>query len=572
MIKREFITKFLSALICSLVLVAAIGSSISYCNIYAEDIYDAFFSYFDDEIYVGDYIYTSVYTYPSNGDPNSISYGVDDDNVISIDSDGVITGLSAGTASAYIYNSRGEVLDSKTIYVRQPVESIELDETYLNVSSGDYFALKATTFPDDAYNNEVRWYSSNEDLVYVYSDGEVSVNSDNKLGSVDIYAEASDGRGAIAVCRVDIGKKVNSVKINDSVPDYVDINGKLVLSATVKPDDAVNKKVHWESSDNQVINIDKNNKVALIGIGEARIRVRTDNGYNTDYKDINVVNKVKKITTDYKNITVPKGYSDTLNFSFEPRNATFKEVILSSSNDNVVSVYDYSDNIYYNDVGEAVVTAKAKDGLGASVDVHITVKDIDKCYLNDNVGWEEVNYKQYWYEKSGKSFIKQAVAGDPKNIIDTVYNVERGREIYDPCSDAWYWLDANADGAKAEGKEVWVPYIYQNEDSLDYESIVALSNESDLYTESYYKANMSAQVLDAILNKKGKWVRYDSEGKMAKGWYTVEGVEEDCYPDQIGNTYYYDYKTGLMAKGWTRINGRDYYFDENTGVLQGSRW
>ena len=55
---------------------------------------------------------------------------------------------------------------------------------------------------------------------------------------------------------------------------------------------------------------------------------------------------------------------------------------------------------------------------------------------------------------------------------------------------------------------------------------------------------------------------------MYKGWYTVEGADALIYPEQVGNTYYYDPKTGLMAKGWVGIEGRMYYFDEVTGVLQ----
>ena len=55
---------------------------------------------------------------------------------------------------------------------------------------------------------------------------------------------------------------------------------------------------------------------------------------------------------------------------------------------------------------------------------------------------------------------------------------------------------------------------------------------------------------------------------MIKGWYTVSGKDVSLYPNQAGNTYYYDRQTGLMAKGWTTIDGTTYYFDEVTGVLQ----
>ncbi|MBR2810464.1 MAG: hypothetical protein IKD69_03705 [Solobacterium sp.] len=116
--------------------------------------------------------------------------------------------------------------------------------------------------------------------------------------------------------------------------------------------------------------------------------------------------------------------------------------------------------------------------------------------------------------------------GDPKNIIDAIYKVERGREIYDPASNAWYWLDASEGGAVACSKEVWMPYIYQNEPKG---------------------------------TSQGKWVRYNSQGRMVKGWYAnSKGV------------YFYDLDTGEMYKGLHTIRGITYYFDPVTGVRRSS--
>jgi len=78
---------------------------------------------------------------------------------------------------------------------------------------------------------------------------------------------------------------------------------------------------------------------------------------------------------------------------------------------------------------------------------------------------------------------------------------------------------------------------------------------------------MALQVIKAINNKEGKWVRYDASGKMYKGWYTVEGEDALLYPSQAGNTYYYDKKTGLMARGTVTIDGVTYNFDQITGAL-----
>ena len=118
-------------------------------------------------------------------------------------------------------------------------------------------------------------------------------------------------------------------------------------------------------------------------------------------------------------------------------------------------------------------------------------------------GWDNVDGKEYWYENG----VKQGTEG-------------RGKEIYDPDSDAWYWLDAVQGGAKAVSK--------------------------DVYQES----------------NGGKWVRYDSKGMMIKGWST-------SYVNGRSVKYYFDPITGAMAKGWVNIDGNSYYFDETTGIYAG---
>ena len=120
--------------------------------------------------------------------------------------------------------------------------------------------------------------------------------------------------------------------------------------------------------------------------------------------------------------------------------------------------------------------------------------------------WLTINGADFWYEKG----VRQGLDG-------------RGKEIYDPASDAWYWLDAVDQGKKATSK--------------------------DVYQES--KAGQWADRADGT----GKWVRYDAQGHMIKGW-------------SADKRYYFDPIYGTMAKGDAVIDGRTYHFDKNTGVLQ----
>ena len=155
-------------------------------------------------------------------------------------------------------------------------------------------------------------------------------------------------------------------------------------------------------------------------------------------------------------------------------------------------------------------TVKQTSGVTTAA-VNFNGKDYTAKYGEKN-GWVEENGKKYWYEKG----VKQGTTG-------------RGKEIYDPDSDAWYWLDAVQGGAMTVSK--------------------------DVYQES--AAGQWADKPDGT----GKWVRYDENGHMVKGWQTTEK-----------GTYYFDPTFGTMAKGVTEIDGVPCAFDQNTGIGIDKKW
>ena len=148
-----------------------------------------------------------------------------------------------------------------------------------------------------------------------------------------------------------------------------------------------------------------------------------------------------------------------------------------------------------------------------------------KVYAADNEnGWREENGVNYWYENG----VRQGYKTNEDGSIDETY---RGKEIYDPDSDAWYWLDNVQQGAVAKNK--------------------------DVYQESFAGQWGDREGEDG--NRYGKWVRYDENGHMVKGWN-----EKD------GNRYYFDLECGTMAKGEAVIDGVSYYFNPDTGILEGA--
>ena len=192
------------------------------------------------------------------------------------------------------------------------------------------------------------------------------------------------------------------------------------------------------------------------------------------------------------------------------------------------------------------VTSSDSTTAVSSVEYNISVDPL-------NCSWININKKSYWYENG----VRQGTYSDAKGVLGD--GTVRGREIFDPVTNAWYWLDSVYDGAKACNKEVWMPYVYQDE---------AKWTEKEMRDNANASIGMPDYVFNCMKNKLGKWVRYDANGKMIKGWFTVDTEELiKLYPEQKGNKYYYDPKTGIMVKGYAVIDAKAYYFDDNTGVL-----
>ncbi len=84
----------------------------------------------------------------------------------------------------------------------QSVTSISIPSTAV-LGAGQSFRLNPVISPASAYNKEVSFSSSNRDIAWVDSDGDVTASSSN-YGTTTITVTAKDGSGVSATCRVTV--------------------------------------------------------------------------------------------------------------------------------------------------------------------------------------------------------------------------------------------------------------------------------------------------------------------------------------------------------------------------------
>ena len=141
-----------------------------------------------------------------------------------------------------------------------PVESVTISgngvsDGKLSLKVGASAQLTATVKPDNATNKTVSWDSSDNSVAKV-SDGKVTAL---KAGTATITATAGDISSLITVTVADVPVPVTSVSVSgDGVSDgklSLKSGASAQLTATVKPDNATDRKVTWTSSDSSVANV-----------------------------------------------------------------------------------------------------------------------------------------------------------------------------------------------------------------------------------------------------------------------------------------------------------------------------
>ena len=158
-----------------------------------------------------------------------------------------------------------------------PVKTLTLSPETLNLYVGYSEQLNAIITPQDAYTQELRWMSSNENVVTVNSNGLVTARG---VGNATITAITTDGSNLSATCAVSVTTvPVESVTLNRTELEMNE-GSSYTLSATVLPSDAYDRSLTWTSSNPSVATVNYNGRVTAVGIGSTIVTATTNDGTN----------------------------------------------------------------------------------------------------------------------------------------------------------------------------------------------------------------------------------------------------------------------------------------------------
>ena len=238
-------------------------------------------------------------------------YSLSNPSMVSVDENNKLTahrgqeGYTIITLKYKYYNEHGYNTGRSRVSVYDPTpRGIKLNKESLNLKIGEFEDLEATIIPSYAVHKGFVWESSDPTIASVDNNGRVLANGDissgtGKSGSAIITVK-SKSISKTASCQVTVDIPVTNLEIErDKLSLAVGESiSTTILGASVTPDSATNKKIIYQSSDENIVKIDDNGYIVALSPGEAVISVKPEDGNCSADCLIDVCKALKLYNTD----------------------------------------------------------------------------------------------------------------------------------------------------------------------------------------------------------------------------------------------------------------------------------
>lgn len=367
------------------------------------------------------------YTTSGNAEFSAVTWSSSDENVVKVDSNGVITPVDKGKATV-----TGKTLDggySDTIEI-----NVLTDFSGLASKQNTYYTLIENVKDSYTYTQE-----SLDVLAQVVSDAQTMIN-EGKATQAEVNKMLDDLDAAynslvayVAATGVSVGFEEDSsvTSVNDGYIRYtnsISLNGKTInLVPDVNPAGSIYTTVKWESSNPNIV-VDENGVLTnnSANAGVTKVTCTVENVFGGSYTGSAYVSFVRTGATgiSFNSEMVYGCPAQTVTLSPVIANANnstssvmiVKDCLYTSSNENIASV-DENGVVTFISQGEAVITATSLDGgYTATIKAYTTW---DTTALKAAIDAAEgINYLDYAYSygMAFKTAYENAVA-----VYENVY-------------------------------------------------------------------------------------------------------------------------------------------------------
>lgn len=304
---------------------------------------------------------------PDGATYDAIEWASDNISVATVDSNGVVTAKTKGTAN--ITASVGGKSDSVKVTVYVPATSFEAEETSFEILRTATKQIRTTIKPDDADDQKITWTSRNSSVATVDENGLVTGVAE---GTTQIIGTLANNLSVTVNVTVSI-IPVESVALNKTQVDLLRKKTEK-LTLTYSPENATEvEDVVWTSSDETVATVDSTGKVTALKEGTTTITAKMGTLSATATVKVTEVPLAGVSLEDNKTET-EVGKDFKLTPKLEPFNATDDVTFTFESSDPEIATVDAEGNVTTKKAGKVKITIKASNGVDEFEDtIEITV-------------------------------------------------------------------------------------------------------------------------------------------------------------------------------------------------------
>ena len=196
-----------------------------------------------------------------------------DDSIVTVDDNGVITGVSPGTAKVQAVNEQG-VTAVCTVTVTGYATDMQLDRTSIYMELGTTDKILTTLTPENA-TDTMKYSSSSSGVVSVDAEGVLTAKA---VGSAQITVTTTGG--LTRYCSVVVSEKripAEDLQLSDSEVSLYPDETKL-LTAEVIPSNATNSNVTWSSENEEIAAVNQAGLITAKAPGQTVITASLSNG------------------------------------------------------------------------------------------------------------------------------------------------------------------------------------------------------------------------------------------------------------------------------------------------------
>ena len=314
-------------------------------------------------VVVGESLQIAAKVSPENATNATLKWKITPENILKLTATaGQFTAQQVGEAlvRAEAADGSGITAECKVVVKPRMVQSISLNATQKELIIGDSFTLTATVMPEHATNRNVIWKLVSGDAISLSNTGIVQAK---KVGEALVRAEAADGSGITAECKVVVKPRlVQAISLNATQKEVI-VGDSFTLTATLSPENATNRNVIWKLVSGHAISLSNTGVIQAKKVGEALVRAEAADGSGVSAACKVVVKPrlVQEISLKLEKDTVAVGEHFTVTADVLPKNAT-NSTLQWSVSDPLLLKHLGAGSFETLKTGSATITAQARDG------------------------------------------------------------------------------------------------------------------------------------------------------------------------------------------------------------------